>query len=140
MTAVAPTISSDKEITGLPSQENVPLPRSITASNPSAMMPIAVSNEYLVLHALYKNAVTMTVGAAITVERAMIALASATLRPSSTRELGNHSITPKLTRPQASAARVSAIVVLINPWVIERPLVLLLSAGSIAGSMALCLM
>jgi hypothetical protein len=41
----------------------------------------------------------MTVGAAITVERAMIALARPTLRPSSTRELGNHNITPKLTSP-----------------------------------------
>jgi hypothetical protein len=45
----------------------------------------------------------------------MMPLASPTLRPSATSELGSHNSTPKLTSPHARAAKVSAIVVIMRP-------------------------
>ena len=55
------------------------------------------------------------VGAAITVERAITALAAATLWPPATSVAGSHSSRPKLTSPQESAASVRAAVTEKNP-------------------------
>ena len=72
-------------------------------------------NEPLVLHLLYSQADTSTTGAAIRVERAMSALAALTLCPSATSALGSHSSTPKLTKLQANAASVRALVMPSRP-------------------------
>ena len=82
--------------------------RSSVASNPSVVMPMASMSTRLVLHRLYRYVATATVGTAINVDRAMRALVRPTLRPSAIRLDGSHSSTPKLTKPQASAASVSA--------------------------------
>jgi hypothetical protein len=53
ITAVDPTINSDKEKIGLLSK-STPSLRSSTAAKPSAMIIIAVNSEYFVLHELYR--------------------------------------------------------------------------------------
>ena len=87
----------------------------VSPSIPSTMTPVIATSDHLVLQALNSQAQTTMVGAAMSVDRAMSALEAPTLRPSAMSAAGSHSSRPKFTRPQASAARVSAAVTPRNP-------------------------
>src|ERR1700733_11005928 len=115
MTPVDPTISSASGRIGFARMETPCVPRSNSASSPSVVVAIIVTSDHFVLQTLYSHATATTAGAANNVDFAMIVLARPILRPSATNVPGSHSSTPKFTSPQASAAKVSAIVVPTAP-------------------------
>src|SRR5580698_5134404 len=109
MMPLAPMISKVMGTSGLATSA-MPLSRSNSTTRPAMMTAMAETRDHFVLHHAYRKMQSTTKGEANSVERAMIVLANPTELPSATSVDGNHSNRPKLTKPQASAASVSAIV------------------------------
>ena len=105
-------------VRGMTGRDSPPAPSSCTANPnmPSTITAVIATSDHFVLQALNSQAQITMVGAAISVDLAMRALEAPTLRPSATSAVGSHSSRPKLTRPQAMAASVRAVVMPRNPW------------------------